>query len=103
MSPATLVTGASSGIGRELAKLFAEDHRDLVLVARNRKKLDEFARDLTAAFGVAVRVIARDLARPDAPDEIAKELSSAGVAVDTLVNNAGFGVYGPFRETDGAK
>jgi len=103
MGLATLITGGSSGIGRELAKLFAEDRRDLVLVARNRKKLDEFARDLTAAFSVAVRVIARDLARPDAPAEIAKELSSADVAVDTLVNNAGFGVYGAFAETDGAK
>ncbi|HEY6930829.1 MAG TPA: SDR family NAD(P)-dependent oxidoreductase, partial [Thermoanaerobaculia bacterium] len=103
MAPATLITGASSGIGRELTKLFAEDRKDLVLVARNRKKLDEFARDLTAAFGVAVRVVAKDLARPDTPAEIAKELSSAGIAIDTLVNNAGFGVYGPFGETDGAQ
>jgi uncharacterized protein len=103
MGHATLITGASSGIGREVAKLFAEDRRDLVLVARNRKKLDEFARDLTAAFGVAVRVIARDLARPDTPSEIEKELSSAGIVIDTLVNDAGFGVYGPFGETDGVK
>ncbi|HEX7251732.1 MAG TPA: SDR family oxidoreductase [Thermoanaerobaculia bacterium] len=103
MLPATLITGASSGIGRELTKLFAEDRQDLVLVARNRKKLDEFARDLTAAFGVAVRVIARDLARPDAPAEIAKELSNEGIVIHTLVNNAGFGAYGPFGETDGAK
>ena len=103
MALSTLVTGASSGIGREMAKLVAEDHRDLVLVARNKKKLDEFARDLTAAFAVAVRVIAKDLARSDAPAEIARELASAGVAVDTLVNNAGFGVYGPFAETDSAK
>jgi short-subunit dehydrogenase len=98
-----LITGASSGIGWELVKLFAEDRQDLVLVARNRKKLDQIGRDLTGAFGIRVRVIAKDLANPKAPSEIAQELSSAGVAVDNLINNAGFGVYGPFSKTDGAK
>ena len=103
MDSTALITGASSGIGWELTKLFAEDKHDLVLVARNRKKLDEFARDLTAAFGVSVRVIAKDLANPKAPAEIVQELTASGVAVDVLVNNAGFGVYGPFAKTDGAK
>ena len=98
-----LVTGASGGIGWELVKLFAEDRCDLVLVARNRKKLEQLGRDLHAAFGVAVRVIAKDLANAKAPAEIAQELSAAGVHVDMLVNDAGFGVYGPFAETDGAK
>jgi short-subunit dehydrogenase len=103
MGLSTIVTGASSGIGRELAKLFAEDRQDLVLIARNKKKLDEFARDLTSAFGVSVCVIARDLARLETPAEIANELTESGIAVETLVNNAGFGVYGPFEKTDGAK
>jgi short-subunit dehydrogenase len=98
-----LVTGASSGIGWELVKLFAEDRCNLVLVARSRKKLEQLGRDLTAAFGISVRVIVKDLATPKAPTEIAQELSSAGVPIDTLVNNAGFGVYGPFSSTDGAK
>jgi len=98
-----LITGASSGIGWELVKLFAEDRQDLVLVARNRKKLDQIGRDLTGAFGIRVRVIAKDLANPKAPSEIAQELSSAGVSLDALVNNAGFGVYGAFSKTDGAK
>jgi len=98
-----LVSGASSGIGWELVKLFAENRDDLVLVARRRKKLDQLGRDLNAAFGVTVRVIAKDLANPKAPTEIAQELSTGGVKVDMLVNDAGFGVYGPFSQTDGAK
>ncbi len=98
-----LVTGASSGIGRELAMLLAADKNDLVLVARAKKKLDELAKDLTAAFGIAVRVIARDLAKPASAGKIAQELSEAGLTIDILVNNAGFGVYGPFVATDGAQ
>jgi uncharacterized protein len=103
MSPTALVTGASSGIGWELAKLFAEDRQDLVLVARTKKKLDQFARDLTAAFGIKARAIAKDLAQPKTAAEIVQELSAEGISIDTLVNNAGFGVYGPFGQTDGAK
>lgn len=103
MGTTALVTGASSGIGWELAKLFAEDRHDLVLVARTKKKLDQFARDLTAAFGIKVRAIARDLAQPRAAAEITQELSAEEISIDMLVNNAGFGVYGPFAKTDGAK
>jgi len=103
MGSAALVTGASSGIGWELAKLFAEDRRDLVLVARNRKKLDQLARDLTAAFGISVRVIVRDLADPKAPPQIFAELTQVKITIDTLVNNAGFGVYGQFAKTDLSK
>jgi len=101
--PTALVTGASSGIGRELAMLLAEDRQDLVLVARNKKKLDELARDLTAAFGITARVLARDLAKPATPGKIAAELAEAGVEIETLVNNAGFGVYGSFVKTDPAQ
>jgi short-subunit dehydrogenase len=101
--PTALVTGASSGIGRELAMLLAEDRQDLVLVARNKKKLDELARDLAAAFGITTRVLARDLAKPATPGKIAAELAEAGVEIETLVNNAGFGVYGSFVETDPAQ
>src|SRR5262245_57069565 len=101
--PTALITGASSGIGWELAKLFAEDKYDLVLVARNKKKLDERARDLTAGLGVPVRVMARDLADPKAPEQIFRKLAEDGTAIDALVNNAGFGVYGPFAKTDRAK
>jgi len=83
--------------------LLAQDKNDLVLVARDKKKLTELARDLTAAFGVAARVVSRDLVKPTAPAAIARELSEAGIEIETLVNNAGFGVYGPFAQTDGAQ
>ena len=97
---AALVTGASSGIGWEIAKLFAEDRQDLVLVARNRKKLEQLARDLTSAFGVSVRVMVKDLSDPKVPPQIFAELAQVKIEVDALVNNAGFGVYGPFAQTD---
>jgi short-subunit dehydrogenase len=97
---AALVTGASSGIGWEIAKLFAEDRKDLVLVARNRKRLEQLARDLTSAFGVSVRVMVKDLSDPKVPPQIFAELAQVKIEVDALVNNAGFGVYGPFAQTD---
>lgn len=95
-----LVTGASGGIGEELARLFAADGHDLVLVARSRDKLARLAEELQEKHGVSARVLAADLARPEAPREILEELSAGGVTVDALVNNAGFGTYGLFAETD---
>src|SRR5687768_4295638 len=95
-----LVTGASSGIGLELAREFAAGGYDLVLVARSEKKLEELAAELRERHGVDARVLARDLARPESPEEIFAELQAAGVAVDVLVNNAGFATFGPFAETD---
>src|SRR5205807_242102 len=90
--PTTLITGASSGIGLELARVFARERYDLVLVARNRKRLEEIAQELKA---VRVQVLANDLSRTSAPQEI----FTAVPRVDVLVNNAGFGVYGKFIET----
>ena len=95
-----LVTGASGGIGEDLARLFAEDGHDLVLVARSRDRLARIGEELSAGHGVSARVIASDLARPESPREIYDELERAGVRVDALVNNAGFGSYGLFAETD---
>jgi short-subunit dehydrogenase len=95
-----LVTGASGGIGEELARLFAADGHDLVLVARSRDKLTRLAEELKAKHGVAARVLAADLVRDEAPQEIFEELSADGVTVDALVNNAGVGTYGLFAETD---
>ena len=95
-----LITGASEGIGYELTKLFAKDGYDLVLVARNEAKLNEIADELSLAYGISARVIAKDLSKPDAPDEIYSELSRDGVAITALVNNAGYVVYGPFAERD---
>lgn len=95
-----LITGASGGIGHELAKLFARDGHDLVLVARKADRLDRAADELRRRFAVAVRTIAKDLVVPESPDEIFSELADAGVAIDVLVNNAGFGRYGRFAESD---
>ncbi|HEX8686082.1 MAG TPA: SDR family oxidoreductase, partial [Pyrinomonadaceae bacterium] len=95
-----LVTGASGGIGEELARLFAADGHSLVLVARSRDKLARLADELKDKHGVAARVVAADLARAESPREIFEELEGAGLRVDALVNNAGVGSYGPFAETD---
>jgi uncharacterized protein len=94
-----LVTGASSGIGLELATLLARDRHNLVFVARSRDRLEAIARGLTEEYGVTVTILARDLARPESPSAIARELEGRGLRVEILVNNAGFGVYGPFVET----
>jgi uncharacterized protein len=94
-----LITGASGGIGLELARLFAAGGYDLVLVARSTAKLEELAGELRK-HGGAVRVLAKDLAKPESPEEVFRELEAAGVAVDVLVNNAGFATYGPFVEID---
>ena len=93
-----LITGASSGIGLELARMFAADNASLVLVARSDDKLQKIADELRQRHGIDVRVIVKDLARPEGPDEIAAELSQAGLQVDVLVNNAGFGLAGTFAE-----
>lgn len=97
---ATLITGASSGIGLELARKFALEGNDLVLVARSEDKLREVADDLTDRHGVSVEVVAKDLTLPDAPGEVHREVKDLGVKVDVLVNNAGIGTYGAFHETE---
>ena len=95
-----LITGASSGIGYELAKVFAQHGHDLVLVARNREKLFQLAEELRAAFGVTVTVLAKDLSLPTAVPEIVAELQQRAVRINFLVNNAGMDVYGYFYDTD---
>jgi uncharacterized protein len=95
-----LVTGASAGLGRELARLFAKDGHDVVLVARRRDRLDALAKELAAAFGVKATVIAADLGDRAAPSAIADELRARGMAVDFLVNNAGFGTCGAFERSE---
>ncbi len=95
-----LITGASSGIGKELAQLFAKDGRDLVLVARNEVELKKTAKDLSDKFGISTFVIPKDLSISSAPDEILEELKKLELNVDVLVNNAGFGSYGAFVKTD---
>ena len=95
-----LITGASAGIGWELARLFAADKSNLVLVARRRERLEELAAELRKQHGVEVHVVAADLGRADAPQAIVDQLTRDGVAIDVLVNNAGFGALGPVAELD---
>ncbi|MEK7466023.1 MAG: SDR family oxidoreductase [Planctomycetota bacterium] len=98
-----LVTGASSGIGLEIAKLFAADRSDLVLVARRGERLEALAKELRAKHGIEARVVAKDLAAPGTTEEIYESLKNRGVAIDVLVNNAGFGKQGRFHEIDAAQ
>jgi short-subunit dehydrogenase len=95
-----LVTGASSGIGYELAKLLAADGKNLVITARNKEALERIKTELESMYGVSARVLVKDLSVPGAPQEIYSELEKEGTDVDVLVNNAGFGLYGEFSGTD---
>ncbi|OLB15604.1 MAG: short-chain dehydrogenase [Gemmatimonadetes bacterium 13_2_20CM_70_9] len=95
-----VVTGASSGIGLELARLLARDGYDLVLVARSVDKLDRLGAELAARHGIRARTVGADLASPDAPGAIAEMLKQAALQVDVLVNNAGYGTSGPFATTE---
>jgi short-subunit dehydrogenase len=96
--PLALVTGASGGIGYELALILARHGHDLVLVARSADKLTALAERLEKEHGIQARVVAKDLARPEAPQEIHDLLTAEGLEVDVLVNNAGFGLAGRFAE-----
>ncbi len=96
-----LITGASSGIGRELTRLFAKDGYKLVLVGRDTDALQLHANNLKNQYGTEANILGVDLADPKAPDEIYAETSGQGVTIDVLVNDAGFGEYGLFAtETD---
>jgi uncharacterized protein len=97
-APAALITGASGGIGYELAKLFAKDHHNLVLVARNGPRLAQVSDEVQRQFGITVKTFALDLTEPTAPQALFAQIQSAGIAVDVLVNNAGYGRYGEFTD-----
>lgn len=95
-----LVTGASAGLGAEIARLFAKDGHDLVLVARRRDRLEALAEELTAAHDVNAHVIVCDLSESSAPAQLHATIEDEGLAVEYLVNNAGFGSNGAFAELD---
>src|ERR1035438_442412 len=91
-----LITGASSGIGLELARCFAADGCRLVLLARNTEALESLAKELRQAHKIEALVLTADLSLPETPAHVFKELQGRGIMVDVLVNNAGFGANGAF-------
>jgi short-subunit dehydrogenase len=95
-----LITGASSGIGRELAHIHAERGGNLIIVARREDKLNDLKAELESQYNAQVMVIVKDLTEPSAPREVYDAVQAAGVQVDYLVNNAGFGGRGKFHERD---
>src|SRR4029453_18249969 len=100
MKQTALVTGASGGIGLQLARLFAGDRHDLVLVARSEAKLREIGEQLKAAHGITATVIAADLAEPNAARDLVDALRAGSIEIDVLVNNAGVGLSGAFLDND---
>jgi len=95
-----LITGASSGIGRELAMVFAQNGWDLVLVARRADKLQELSQELQQAHKISAHTIPLDLTDPAAPQKLLRETAAHSLQVDALVNNAGVGSYGFFADID---
>ena len=95
-----LITGASNGIGLELAKVHASKGGDLVLVARNKSKLDELKKELESEYKVSVYTIGKDLSAINSAQEVYDETTKQNIQIDYLINNAGFGDFGMFVETE---
>lgn len=95
-----LITGGTQGIGLELAKCFAKDKFNLVLVARNEDELSRTAKELTSTYKISVETISKDLFNPQNAFSVYKEIKTKNIPVSILVNNAGHGHYGEFKDTD---
>ena len=95
-----LITGASTGIGYELSKVFAQNGYNLIIVARNLEKLRKVERELKEKYGTQVIIISKDLSHPNSAYELYEEVLKFNISIDILVNNAGAGVSGLFHETD---
>lgn len=98
MKNTALITGASTGIGKELAHIHAENGGDLIIIARSEDKLETLKKELESKHSIKVLCIAKDLSLLEAPKEIYDEVKKAGISIDYLINNAGFGGLGKFHE-----
>jgi short-subunit dehydrogenase len=98
-----LITGASSGIGASFARAVAARGSNVILVARRADRLEQLKAELEHDHGIVATVIAQDLASPTAGSELRTAVTAAGLRVTSLVNNAGFGTFGPFIEEDPAR
>lgn len=94
-----LITGATTGIGYEMSKLFAMNGYNLVIIARNQSQLQQLQQQWENEFGVTIHAIEKDLSQPSSVTEIMDYLDKNKIEIDILINNAGFGLYGPFIET----
>ncbi len=95
-----LVTGASSGLGADFARLLAAAGCHLILVARRQERLEALKQEINGQSAVRVKIVPLDLSLPESPQRLYDQLQAEGLQVDVLVNNAGFGVYGEFLHTD---
>jgi short-subunit dehydrogenase len=98
MSKTALITGASAGIGYELSKIFAKNGYNLVLVSRNKQRLEVIAEEMENQHDIIEKVIPKDLSKSSAPQELYNDTVSDGIDIDVLVNNAGFGINGNFTD-----
>jgi uncharacterized protein len=97
--PIALITGASSGIGADLAREAAKDGHDVVLSARRVEPMQALAKELES-YGASATILAADLSKPAGPGNLVKDIGERGLAIDLLINNAGLGANGPFAESD---
>lgn len=98
-----VITGASSGLGLEFARLAAAEGFETLIIARRRERLEALARELHEAHGRKAHVLELDLALPEAPERVVKEIEAIGLVPEVLVNNAGFGAFGPALDMDPAR
>jgi len=95
-----LITGASGGIGKEFAYIFAKEKYNLILVARSKDKLDSLAKELKEKYKTEVNVFVSDLSNPESPQKLYEQIKNENITINVLINNAGFGDYGKFIDGD---